>query len=206
MDMPIQRLFGNAPARIEVETRPHGMLVKRLLLILLTAVLSLAASSELRVTFSRDGLDPFEVALLVCFVPLFSWVSFGFVSSAMGFFKLISGEHPGFTAIPSPASALRRTAVLMPVYNESVEDVFGRVTAMTASIAASGGAAWIDFFVLSDSNPDHGAQEEAAWARMAPPAPSPCITGGARRTSRANRATLPNGYAALAGRMKHADP
>ena len=170
--MPVQDLFGNPPGRIEVLTRPHGMGMKRLLLVLLTAVLSLAASSELRVQFSLDGLDWFEVALLICFVPLFSWVAFGFVTSLIGFLQLISGEHPGFTEIPSPAKALRhRTAVLMPVYNESVEEVFGRVEAMGHSIAASGGGPWIDFFILSDSRPDHGALEEAAWARLAPRLP-----------------------------------
>lgn len=170
--MPVQDLFGNPPARIEVLTRPHGMGMKRLLLVLLTAVLSLAASSELRVQFSLDGLDWFEVALLICFVPLFSWVAFGFVTSLIGFVQLISGEHPGFTEIPSPAKALRhRMAVLMPVYNESVEEVFARVEAMGHSIAASGGGPWIDFFVLSDSRPDHGALEEEAWARLAPRLP-----------------------------------
>jgi membrane glycosyltransferase len=170
--MPVQDLFGNPPARIEVLTRPHGMGMKRLLLVLLTAVLSLAASSELRVQFSLDGLDWFEVALLICFVPLFSWVAFGFVTSLIGFVQLISGEHPGFTEIPSPAKALRhRTAVLMPVYNESVTEVFARIEAMGHSIAASGGGAWIDFFILSDSRPDHGALEETAWAKLAPRLP-----------------------------------
>jgi len=94
--------------------------------------------------------------------------------SAIGFLKLISGEHAGFTAIPSPASALRhRTAVLMPVYNESVEDTFGRVEAMAHAIAAAGGGEWIDFFVLSDSSPAHGQAEEAAWRHLAATAPIP---------------------------------
>ena len=168
LDMPIQRLDGNPPGSIEVQTRPHGLVIKRLLLIALTAVLGLAASSELRFTFSRDGLDPFEIALLLFFVPLFTWIAFGFVNSAIGFLKLISGEHPGFTAIPSPASALRhRTAVLMPVYNESVEATFGRVRAMARSIHEAGGGEWIDFFVLSDSNAFQGKREEAAWREVA---------------------------------------
>lgn len=168
LEMPVQRLDGNPPGSIEVKTRPHGLLVKRLLLIALTAVLGLAASSELRFTFSRDGLDVLEVVLLLFFMPLFCWISFGFVSSAVGFLKLISGEHPGFTAIPSPASALRhRTAVLMPVYNESVEATFGRVRAMAKSIHEAGGGQWIDFFVLSDSNAFHGKRELAAWREVA---------------------------------------
>ncbi|CCA94332.1 glucans biosynthesis glucosyltransferase MdoH [Novosphingobium sp. PP1Y] len=168
LEMPVQRLHGNPPGSIEVETRPHGLVVKRLLLIALTGVIGLAASSELRFTFSRDGLDPFEIVLLLFFVPLFCWIAFGFVSSAFGFLKLISGEHPGFTAIPSPASSLRhRTAVLMPVYNESVEATFGRVRAMAQSIHEAGGGKWIDFFVLSDSNELHGKRELAVWREVA---------------------------------------
>lgn len=166
--MPVQNLYGNPPGSIEVLTRPHGMLVKRLLLLALTATIGLAASSTVRMQLSRDGLDALEIVLLAFFVPLFCWISFGFVSSAIGFLKLITGEHPGFTALPSPASTLRhRTAVLMPVYNESVEEVFARVRAMTDSIVAAGGGAWFDFFILSDSNPFHGKREEAAWREVA---------------------------------------
>jgi len=174
LDMPVQRLHGNPPPTIEVETRPHGMMIKRLLLVLVTALLSLAASGEVRLSYSRDGLDGFELAVLVCFVPLFSWVAFGFVVSAVGFLKLISGEYPGFTAIPATTSALcRRTAVLMPVCNERVSETFGRVEAMADSIAAAGGSDAIDFFVLSDSDPVHGQAEEAAWRDLAAAAPIP---------------------------------
>jgi membrane glycosyltransferase len=170
--MPEQQLDGNPPARIEVRTRPPGMLVKRLLMLVLTAVLALGASSELRLDMSRDGLDVFEFVLLICFTPLFTWVAFGFVVSTIGFLKLITGEHPGFTPMPGLAGTLHhRTAVLMPVYNESVEEVFARLRAMAWSIARAGGAGWIDMFVLSDSNPFHGKREEEAWAELAAESP-----------------------------------
>lgn len=166
--MPVQDLHGRPPGAIEVLTQPPGMMVKRLLLIALTAVIGLAASSTVRLELSRDGLDAVEIALLAFFVPLFCWIAFGFVTSAIGFWKLVTGGHPGFTAVPSPATSLRhRTAVLMPVYNEPVEDVFGRVEAMAASIAAAGGGDWVDFFILSDSNPFHGKREELAWRDLA---------------------------------------
>ncbi len=172
LDMPVQRLDGPPPASIEVRTQPHGLLVKRLLLIATTAVLALAASTQVRMAMARAGLDPLDLILLVLFVPLFSWISFGFVNSAIGFFQLISGDHPGFTAIPSPAQSLRhRVAVLMPVYNEDVESTFGRVRAMARSIDAAGGAQWIDFFVLSDSSPQNGKLERAAWLELAREAP-----------------------------------
>lgn len=172
LDMPIQRLDGVPPAVHEVATRPHGLLVKRMLLITLTAVLALAASSEVRAAMSRNGLDAFDIALLVFFVPLFSWLAFGFVSSTMGFIQLITGAHPGFAPVPGPLAPLsRRTAVLMPVYNESVEGVFGRVRAMTASIHAAGSDGCIDFFILSDSNAQHGEEEKAAWLAAAADSP-----------------------------------
>jgi membrane glycosyltransferase len=105
-------------------------------------VLGLAASSEVRVAFSRDGLDVVEVVLLLFFVPLFSWVAFGFVSSTIGFVQLISGAHPGFVPVPSPAASLaHRTAVLMPVYNEDVDAVFARVEAMAYAIDRAAGRA-----------------------------------------------------------------
>ena len=172
LDMPVQRLDGPPPGSIEVLTQPHGLLVKRLLLIATTAVLALAASTQVRMAMARAGLDPLDLILLVLFVPLFSWISFGFVNSAIGFFQLISGDHPGFTAIPSPAQSLRhRVAVLMPVYNEDVESTFGRVRAMARSIDAAGGAQWIDFFVLSDSSAPNGELEQAAWRELAREAP-----------------------------------
>ena len=172
LDMPVQEFEGPPPASIEVRTQPPGMLVKRLLLIATTAVLSLSASTEVRLAFSRAGLDLLDLVLLLLFVPLFSWIAFGFVNSAIGFVQLISGEHPGFTAVPSPAQALHhRVAVLMPVYNENVEATFGRVAAMARSIAASGGAPWIDFFILSDSSAENGELERAAWERLAREAP-----------------------------------
>ena len=174
LDMPVQRLHGPSPASNEVVTQPHGLLVKRLLLISLTAVLALAASTQLRMALSRAGFDPLDLLLLVLFLPLFAWISFGFVNSAIGFVQLISGEHPGFTAIPSPAQSLRhRVAVLMPVYNEDVDATFGRVRIMAQSIAAAGGGAWIDFFVLSDSSVENGLREQAAWSELARRAPIP---------------------------------
>ncbi|MDE2253042.1 MAG: glucans biosynthesis glucosyltransferase MdoH [Betaproteobacteria bacterium] len=172
LDMPIQRLDGPPPGAIEVKTQPHGLLVKRLLLIALTAVLALAASTQLRMVLAREKVNALDIVLLVVFVPLFAWISFGFVNSAIGFFKLISGDHPGFTAVPRPAQALRhRVAVLMPVYNEDIDATFGRVRTMARSIAAAGGAAWIDFFVLSDSSESNGRCEQAAWLELAREAP-----------------------------------
>ncbi|WP_449370484.1 glucans biosynthesis glucosyltransferase MdoH [Thiomonas sp.] len=172
LDMPIQRLDGPPPGSIEVKTQPQGLLVKRLLLIALTLVLALAASTQLRMVLAREQVNAIDIVLLVVFMPLFAWISFGFVNSAIGFYQLISGGHPGFTAVPRPAQTLRhRVAVLMPVYNEDVDATFGRVLTMARSIAAAGGAPWIDFFVLSDSDESNGRREQAAWLEVARESP-----------------------------------
>jgi membrane glycosyltransferase len=102
--MPVQRLDGNPPAAIEVKTRPHGMMVKRLLLVLLTAVLALGASSECAWPFPATGWTVRGAAagLLCAAVQLGGLRLCGL---AIGFMKLISGEHPGFTALPAPPPA-----------------------------------------------------------------------------------------------------
>jgi membrane glycosyltransferase len=172
--MPEQRFDGNPPATIEVETRPPGLLVRRLLLICATAVISMAASTDVRIVLERDATDALDVLVLLLFVPLFSWVAFGFVSACIGFGKLVLREHPGFAPVPHPASALRhRTAVLMPVHNEPVEATFGRIATMLRSIAAAGGTDFFDFFVLSDSSELHGRHEREAWSRLAATLPVP---------------------------------
>lgn len=174
LEMTVQRLEGNPPGSIEVATAPHDLLAKRLLLIAATAVLGMAGSTEMRFSFSHDGLDIFEAVLLALFVPLFCWIALGFVSSCIGFAMLASGAHPGFASITSSACRLtQRTAVLMPVYNEDVSAVFARVEAMAASIGKAGMGELVDFFVLSDSRPDHGALELEAWQRVAASAPIP---------------------------------
>ncbi|PZU46063.1 MAG: glucans biosynthesis glucosyltransferase MdoH [Sphingomonas sp.] len=168
LDMPVQNFDGNPPASIEVETRPHGLLVRRLLLICATAVIGMIASTEVRIALDRDDTGFLDVLLLLLFVPLFSWIAFGFVSASVGFAKLISGGHAGFVPVPHARETLaHRTAVLMPVHNEPVEATFGRIEAMLHSLDAAGGAGAFDFFILSDSSELHGRLEEQAWARLA---------------------------------------
>ena len=172
--MPEQAFDGPPPASIEPLTQPSGLLWRRLLLICAAGVLGMAASTSVRVALSTGRDSLLDVLLLLLFVPLISWIAFGFVSACAGFAKLMTGEHPGFTPIPQPARTLRhRTAVLMPVHNEPVGSTFARIEAMARSIADAGGTDFFDFFILSDSSQLHGRHEEEAWARLAPAAPIP---------------------------------
>lgn len=174
LDMPVQNFHGNAPATIEVHTRPPGLLARRLLLISATAVLGMAASIDVRFVLALDGVTLLDIFFLILFVPLVCWIAFGFVSSLVGFVTMMIRDHPGFTPVPKPADNLRhRTAVLMPVYNEAIASTFARVEVMANSIAEAGGGRLFDFYILSDSSEAHGTGEEQAWLKLAAAAPIP---------------------------------
>jgi len=66
------------------------------------------------------------------------------------------------------ALVLPRTALLMPIYHESAEDVFAALAGMRESLAALPGGKAFDVFVLSDSrDPETCAEEERAFRRVA---------------------------------------
>jgi membrane glycosyltransferase len=171
--MPTQR-FDRQPQAIERPPVASDMLARRIILILLTMVLAFGASGEVRLALLQDGLNLWDILLLVLFLPLFGWVAFGFVGAAIGFVLLMGGTVPGYIAPPVPRTRLSgRTAVVMPIHEEDVTGVFGRVTAMIRSIAHTPDAPAIDFFVLSDSKPESGAAEERAWEAVAGGSPVP---------------------------------
>ncbi|WP_380785232.1 glucans biosynthesis glucosyltransferase MdoH [Sphingomonas sp. R86521] len=176
--MPVQR-FGepprpNAPVADGQTVEPADMLSRRVLLVLLTGLFATAASTTLRESLIQDGIDAWDVALLLLFFPLFGWIAFGFLNAAIGFVLLITGSHPGFVPAPSSAGTLTgRTAVLVPIHNEDVAAVYGRVERMARSLADAGAAHLFDFFILSDSGPAAEPEEFAAWEALAPRAAVP---------------------------------
>jgi membrane glycosyltransferase len=196
--MPVQR-FDLPPERsVERPRAPSDMAARRVLLFLLTIVLAFGASGEVRIALLQDGLDVWDIALLLLFLPLFGWVAFGFVGAAVGFVLLMDGGVPGFVDPPVPRRRIEgRTAVLMPIYEEDVGEVFGRIAAMIRSIANTPGAPRIDFFVLSDSGAAAGEREYAAWAALAAESPIPLYY---RRRPR-NIARKPGNLAEWIGRF-----
>lgn len=172
--MPVQR-FDRPPVQsIDRPRVPSDMAARRILLILLTMVLAFGASGEVRLALLEDGLDVWDIVLLLLFLPLFGWVAFGFVGAAIGFVLLMGGNVSGFIDPPPPRRRITgRTAVVMPIYEEDVGEVFGRIAAMIRSIAHTPGAPPIDFFVLSDSGPEAGRRELRAWAELAAGSPIP---------------------------------
>jgi membrane glycosyltransferase len=109
--------------------------------------------------------------LIVLFVLLFASIAFSFWIATAGLIRRLR-KHPEEScgsASPAPRDAPleARTAILMPVYNESPQRVFAGLRAIHESLQMTGQGGAFDFFVLSDStDPDVWMAEELAWARM----------------------------------------
>jgi membrane glycosyltransferase len=159
--MPEQAL-GELPDHVRSVRSPVAdMLERRILLVLGTLLLAVAAGTELRVSLVGHGMNLLEGALLVLFFPLFAWIAFGFLGSTIGFYKLMSGAKPEEPRVGA-SRPHGQTAVLVPVYNEDIDAVAGRIARMAASLTRAQGAGHFAFFVLSDSGAAAEETERAA--------------------------------------------
>jgi membrane glycosyltransferase len=101
-----------------------------------------------------------EWVLVVLFVANFSWIAVAFTSSVVGFFWLLFRAP---VAGPLPESLAKKTAVVMPIYNEAPARVFSAVQAICEDVGGTGLGAAFDYFFLSDTtNPDIWIAEERA--------------------------------------------
>src|SRR6476659_883050 len=99
--------------------------------------------------------------LLLLFTVNFSWIALAFTSGLLGFVSLLRRPR---RLPPLPATLRSRTAVVMPVYNESTARTFAALAAMREEIEATGLGEHFDYFVLSDStDPDAWIAEERAF-------------------------------------------
>lgn len=192
LDMPEQRFDGPPPPGRAPDPfdgaigSPADTFARRAILVLLTLVLALAASTALKESVLTDGLGASDMLLLTVFFPLFALLAFGFINAVVGFIVLSTGLHPGFTPMPRWSEPLKgRTAILMPVHNEDIDEVCGRLSRMTDALAQTGTCAAFDVFILSDSAADNEAAEIAAWRSLA--ARSDCAIYYRRRTENVGR-------------------
>ena len=109
---------------------------------------------------SVSNVTILQWALVALFTVNFSWIALAFASAIVGFVALLAGQKQR----PMPTVLGARTAVVMPVYNETTARVFASLQAMIEEVAATGLASHFDFFILSDSTrPDAWVAEERAF-------------------------------------------
>jgi membrane glycosyltransferase len=155
-------------------------------------VMTWAASSALWHAVTVDGWNWIELTWVCLFAFLFFQASAGFSTAAIGFVarrfaKPVRDAAPasgGLTLAAPPhaqepaaelaaaadatAGGLPRTALIMPIYHESAEDVFAALAGIRESLAALPEGKAFEVFVLSDSRkPEVCAEEERAFRRVA---------------------------------------
>lgn len=164
--MPEQSFQETPEQKRQVVTSPASMTERRLLLILGSLAVGLYAASELAWPLRSDGTSLFDATLFLLYLSLFCWVAFGFLSAFAGF-CVLAGSRPVMLGGDGPLRLpRRRTAVLIPIYNEEVDPIFGRLAKMTAMVEEAGAAGLFDFFVLSDSRAEVHPREYAAYRRV----------------------------------------
>ncbi|MFO1395655.1 MAG: glucans biosynthesis glucosyltransferase MdoH [Burkholderiales bacterium] len=150
---------------------------RRLVLLALALAQTWLATALMGAVLPYHGQQPLEVAILVLFAILFTWVSLGFWTALAGFLVIVSGGD-GYAisrtaARDAPIADDARTAIVMPIANENVPRVFAGLRATYESLARTGNLAHFDFFVLSDTgDPDTRVAEVTAWNEL-------CTTLGA---------------------------
>jgi membrane glycosyltransferase len=142
----------------------RGLAWRRAYLVLGSGLIGLAASCGLASPLALDGFDLIDQCLALISFTLYSWIAFGFLNALAGFAVLVRGR--GTAAAEDFVLPRERVAVLMPVYNEDVAAIGGRIARMAASLRGIGGAELFDFFVLSDSREDAEGAERAMCRRL----------------------------------------
>ncbi len=116
--------------------------------------------------FAMNGLSGFETALIALIAVTFFWIAMALSTATLGVFSLFR-QHALPVVDPTPLDV----ALLVPVFNEAPQDVFGNAAAMLAEIGAEGSGHRFALYILSDSRDEEIAMQEersfhalrAAW-------------------------------------------
>ena len=145
------------------------------ILVIVAAILLLVGGLWLfrSITLSDGLISVVEWIALIQFAILFGWIAFSFSMATLGFIVALRdriSRPPVVDDSVSPESggsapsAAPRTAILMPVYNESPFNVMAGVNAMIHSLHSTGEQDHFDVFMLSDTTkPEIEAQERQLW-------------------------------------------
>ncbi|RUO87134.1 glucans biosynthesis glucosyltransferase MdoH, partial [Corallococcus sp. AB018] len=144
---------------------------RRVMVLGLAALSTGFASVEMHRLLAAHGTTVPELFVLGLFAVCFAWIALSFWSGVAGFIQLVANQRvPGLrwpTEEEATGPLTRRTAVVMPVYNEDPSAVFAHVQATYESIAATGQLDAFDFYVLSDSTrAESWVAEELAWSEL----------------------------------------
>lgn len=141
------------------------------------------------------GMVPLFWVILGLFTVTFAWIAVSFWTAVAGFALQVLRRDPlSLRRVPVHAAlgetplARRRTAIVMPIYNEDPARVMHGVEAICVSLLKTGQAEAFDLFLLSDSNDPEviPREERAVWALQGR-LPAPFRTHYRRRARNSGR-------------------
>jgi membrane glycosyltransferase len=167
LEMPAQSLSKFDPSdrrRDALRHRRLGTLFARLFVFGGGLLLTGYGANEMYQVVAVGGVTLLEWALLILFVANFSWIALAFTNAVAGLFWIVFLVPKA----PAPPAALReRTAIVMPIYNESPARTFGALQAMFEDVESSGLGGSFEWFFLSDTtDPEVFIAEEQAFLSM----------------------------------------
>ncbi len=162
LEMHAQKLFRFDPSkeRRKFARKPRAPWLSRLVTFGGGLALTVWGGHEMYRVIDVGGITFLKWVLLVLFVANFSWIALSFAAGVVGFLHLLF-SRPKPPALPEKLAT--RTAVVMPIYNESPSRVFGALQAIYEDAEATGLGSAFDWFFLSDTtDPDTWVAEERA--------------------------------------------
>jgi membrane glycosyltransferase len=158
--------------------RQRTMTLRRLVMFALVTLTCVALFAGMYRLMSYGGLVWAEVAMLVPFVLTLPWLAIGVWNAVIGLTLTLRHDDPATVVTPQLARVTgtepitTRTAIVMPVRNESAEAALARLEQVQRALARTAHGARFDYHVLSDtSDPAIAAREErsvAAWRSRSP--------------------------------------
>jgi membrane glycosyltransferase len=137
-----------------------------------------------------DGFSASGLVMLILFALTTPYLVLAFWNSAIGFLLLKFGRNPLAALVPGYAGAKldepvkSDVAIVIPVRNESPDEVFDRLQALLQSLDAGPDAHAFDIFVLSDTlDPTRARIEEQAFEALKASDPTPDRLIYRRRTN-----------------------
>src|SRR5258708_6528219 len=151
--MSKQQWRGLERGRIDPKVVPTPVAFRRACIVIGTAAMTSAGSYEMYEVLQVGGVTILEWMVLALFVLLFAWIAFSFMSTVAGFVVLLFRMKDPLGVDPeAPLPSIgRRSAMLLPTYNEDPHRIMARLRAMYESVDLFGYGSRFDWFVLSDT-------------------------------------------------------
>ena len=147
----------------------HGAARARRRVLLALVAVMVGAALALRIDTGPVNPDAWWWASTALMTLLFAWVGVGCATAGMGAWSLWRGDPhaPRLRGARMPILSDVRTALVMPICNEDIAEVFAGLRATCESLATTGQAQRFDVFVLSDTKePALQQAEQLAFERL----------------------------------------